>query len=354
MKELEELLQKFSDEQLTLSELKELYHLLSVYKDQPDAGARINLTEASLAVEATITAEKSKQLLQKIHQRAGIDAARAKVIPLRHTIIKVSVAASVAGIIALGAFWFAGKNKIVTKELVRTDKASPPAPRSFVNTASIKEFVTLDDSSVVELTPKSAITYYKPFINNRRDISLKGTAFFKVAKDKNRPFTVYANGISTTALGTQFWVFANNLDSTRVRLLEGKVVIKAIKNQGALMADVYLAPGQNFSFDRLTSNVVVSKNGEENQTARASAANARILHSQSLVFNNEPLENVLQKIQQAYKKPLVFHKADVKGLVFTGTFLPTDDMQIVLSALCNMNDLSFENTGSGITISKRN
>ncbi|MFK4826175.1 FecR family protein [Paenochrobactrum sp. BZR 588] len=65
--------------------------------------------------------------------------------------------------------------------------------------------IILADGSHVDLDADSAIAV--DYSNNTRLIKLlRGRAFFDVAKDTNRPFTVQAAGGSVTALGTRFVV----------------------------------------------------------------------------------------------------------------------------------------------------
>jgi len=353
MQELEQLLERFWRNQLSPAELKQLYYLLSIHKEELQANATINFNEVAEAIAKQITAERSRVLLQNIHNRLDLPSANGKLIRLRKTMVSLAVAACFIGLLAVTVLWFT--NHTAHTDTVAVNKDSLPPLRSFANNTDTNQVIRLADGSVVELTPHAAITYYQPFINNRRDIALTGTALFKVAKDKTKPFTVYANGISTTALGTQFWVYASNRQQTGVHLLEGKVVIKATPGAGVTMNDVYLVPGQRFSLNAATHQMAVQQVGTSQQP---SLHNSDPHFTQqpiagSLTFNNEPVENVLQQIQQAYHQPLLFNKAEVKGLTFTGTFLPTDNLQIVLSAICNMNNLSFKNEGSSITISKQ-
>ena len=68
-----------------------------------------------------------------------------------------------------------------------------------------------------------------PFQNNKREIYLEGEAYFKVAKDKTKPFTVFAGALATTALGTQFRITAkkNTPGNITVKLFTGKVAIRS-------------------------------------------------------------------------------------------------------------------------------
>lgn len=73
------------------------------------------------------------------------------------------------------------------------------------------------------LLDKSEVNFHQPIINNTIDITLKGKAYFEVAKDKTKPFTVFSGNLSTIALGTQFSVTAfSHQNNIIVRLLKAK------------------------------------------------------------------------------------------------------------------------------------
>ncbi len=91
------------------------------------------------------------------------------------------------------------------------------------NAAGQKTRINLPDGSTVFLNSESKLIYPEDFRNNR-SIQLEGEGFFKVAKDPKHPFTVEANGILTTALGTSFNINTFTPDQkVAVTLLTGKV-----------------------------------------------------------------------------------------------------------------------------------
>ena len=64
------------------------------------------------------------------------------------------------------------------------------------------EPVSLSDGTTVRMGPNSQLIYPKSFDGKTRDVELKGQAFFDVAKDRERPFTVHTKNMDVTALGT--------------------------------------------------------------------------------------------------------------------------------------------------------
>ena len=62
--------------------------------------------------------------------------------------------------------------------------------------------IELPDGSKIWLNQNSTLEYKKNF--EKRIVYLEGEAFFDVAKDKSRPFEIYAGKSKTTVLGTSF------------------------------------------------------------------------------------------------------------------------------------------------------
>ncbi|MFT4158715.1 FecR family protein, partial [Shinella sp.] len=111
--------------------------------------------------------------------------------------------------------------------------------------------VTLEDGSLVHLAGASAIA--TDFEQGRRSVRLlAGEAFFEVTPDKTRPFTVDANGVEVTVLGTKFDVQTGD-EITAVALAEGSV--KAVVESAAQGEAEILAPGDLLTANRATGEI---------------------------------------------------------------------------------------------------
>jgi ferric-dicitrate binding protein FerR (iron transport regulator) len=216
------------------------------------------------------------------------------------------------------------------------------------NTKPGEDTLTLPDNSLVLLTPGSSIRYQEHFEAHARNILLEGRALFEVTHDSTKPFTVTANGFSTTALGTRFIV-----DGTKhivsIRLLKGKIVVNATRDAGMALQKVYLTPGQELRintttkhFDRIT---IGSKQLPNKMTESDNGA--------VLSFERTSLAVVFERLSKYYKTPILYDKADVQGLSFTGDFSPADVMDLALKVICNSNHLSFKKESDRIVISKQ-
>lgn len=99
-------------------------------------------------------------------------------------------------------------------------------------------YLKLSDGTEVWLNAESKLKYPVPFAKNERLVQLEGEAYFKVSKDKDRPFAVRTPYITTRVLGTEFNVRAYRNDAN-VTLVKGLVTV----NDNNYI--VSLQPGQN-------------------------------------------------------------------------------------------------------------
>lgn len=211
----------------------------------------------------------------------------------------------------------------------------------------------LPDGSLVTLQPGSAITYNRLFGEVSRKINLQGAAKFAVHKDAAHPFAVTARGFTTTALGTVFEVSAQAGNMLEVKLHEGKVVVHA-EARGSHIKDAYLVPGDEFKVNTVTHEVkrTVFKTTNDTADINAGLPVAKVKKEPKLVFNKEPLQQVLRGLGKWYKVKIVFDTTAVQGLSFTGTFGAADALDVALSAVCNMNGLSFSRKEGEIIVRK--
>jgi ferric-dicitrate binding protein FerR (iron transport regulator) len=78
----------------------------------------------------------------------------------------------------------------------------------------------------VILNAQSSIRYPQYFTDSTRNLELLGEAFFEVAHDAKRPFSVFTGNVKTKALGTSFNVNARQ-PTIKISLATGKVKVDA-------------------------------------------------------------------------------------------------------------------------------
>jgi transmembrane sensor len=356
MNETEQLIQKFWQGIISEEECS----LLLAFLDQQHTDEHNALREAFFKMKAegkiVLPAGKSDHILNKIHSKMDDSIRNMPEIPSRLVRMQTKRAWQIAAAVILllcggiAAQWALKKQRPV----LQTAKHLPVL-RTVTNNNDTAMTILLQDSSLVVLDPHSALSYYEPFGNASRPVSLSGKALFTVAKDAARPFTVYANGIATTALGTVFTVNTLELNTITVMLYEGKVVIKdAASSKSHLAHPVFLIPGQLFTINKLTDRYLVHTTMKETTAPASGAAAYRPANAVSQSFSNEPLASVFRQLNRRYKVTIQFDSSDVAGLYFTGTILNNDSLHTVLSAICNCNQLTFSWLRGHIRIQKLN
>jgi ferric-dicitrate binding protein FerR (iron transport regulator) len=208
---------------------------------------------------------------------------------------------------------------------------------------------TLQDGSIAELYPGSVMTMKKGFEEDRRSVHLEGEAIFTVAEDKAKPFTVYTQGFATTALGTIFHITAyKDSHSTKVQLLQGKVLVKSLTHPG--MATVLL-PGGVFAVSEKTApvaKIVRRPKSVPDLTAMNDSSFAE--GSSEIVFKNLPLPRVLQLLSKAYHTPIYFNSAALNQRKFTGSVDKKQSLNNVLNSISLLNDLTIKPQGDGFRV----
>jgi transmembrane sensor len=190
--------------------------------------------------------------------------------------------------------------------------------------------VSLQDGSQVTLNTDTAITI--EFSEQQRRIHLlRGEAYFKVAHNKARPFIVAADNITARAVGTAFSV--NTLDDNiQVAVNEGIVAVNANQQTIQLKA----SQQATYSHGHLAAESVVIDN-------------ALAWRNGQVVFDRQPLAQVIQTINHYRKGAIVVANPALAKRIISGVF-KTDDPNAVIAALQNTLHTRALNIAGGIVV----
>ena len=185
------------------------------------------------------------------------------------------------------------------------------------NTGKQAQLFTLADSSRVTLYPGSSLQYRPGLAGSRREVRLKGEAFFQVAKNPARPFLVYTTQLVTTVLGTSFRVKAYAGQDNEVAVQEGRVSVQ-IRRGAELSATparpaargVVLLPNQQVAYAALTPSLL-----RKNLVAKPV-----ILTPQVFTFEKQPVSKVLQALEKAYGVDILYDQSKLANCTVTVTF----------------------------------
>ncbi|MCF2489259.1 FecR family protein [Dyadobacter sp. CY347] len=182
------------------------------------------------------------------------------------------------------------------------------------NDTALPLLLALEDGTEVSLLPNSSIEYPAKFQPGKREVFLKGKAFFKVFRDPQKPFFVYTGPIATQVLGTSFWIDSSDDSSAvEVSVVTGKVsVFQRIigkNNVGENVGNgVVLIPNQRVTYSGKDQSFVTRLVEEPVMLDSYSGA---------FVFNDAPLDKVVDLLEKAYGIDIVLENDKLKNCLFT-------------------------------------
>ncbi len=291
------------------------------------------------------------EIWKEIHKKSKLNSAFL-------CIKRIAIAACLVALIAI-SFYKIINNVDYNKSEIVSSKSNiflTAKHKTVTNNSTKTMHFILQDSSVVDLFPGSYLNYTVPFQNNKRDIYLNGKAYFKVTKNKDEPFTVYADSLATTALGTEFEISTEK--NITIKLLKGKVVIKSTNNNlRGWKNNIYLSAGEQLNYNADKMQVTVEKlndSSSKNQTIKTTILNKKnaTLINNQLSFNNSPLNDVMSSLSQFYNVKIECDDKEIKTMNFTGSVTKTDSLSVILKAISQMNNLDVIKNNNEFIITK--
>lgn len=152
--------------------------------------------------------------------------------------------------------------------------------------------LVLPDGSRIWLNAATTLTYPVNFNKDKRQVEVRGEAYFEVEKAANWPFVVNTEFQQIEVLGTHFNISAYDDDEhAKTTLVEGRVkVVSSADGQRAGQTKV-LIPGQQAITLRGSSHIKVDKIDTEEVMS---------WKENLFVFNNEEISEVMKKVSRWY------------------------------------------------------
>ncbi|WP_276501122.1 FecR family protein [Terrimonas pollutisoli] len=319
------------DKALTVAEAKQIVQSLK-------------LTPAS--VSENELDEEVHKLLNNIH------AGQAVVRPIKSSKKWWWLAAAVVILAGLGIWSSSLINKKSAAEKFSYTEVIPRLQLiEQVNTSAKSIHILLPDSSTVELSPQSRLSYSNDFKDSaNRDVYLLGEAFFSVTKDANKPFRVFANGIVTKVLGTSFTVRSFEKEQAiKVTVRTGKVRVypqteESEKTGGNAVYpdDILLTPNQEAIFEK------EQKKFQKKILEKPVIIDPGIsLHS--MIYEETPVMKVLEEFKKAYGISIVYDEDSLRTCTITAD-LTDESLYSRLDLICKAIDANYEIINSEVFI----
>lgn len=285
-------------------------------------------------VENDLSDEEVTQEVKRIFQIA-VEKKPTKIVPIVSQ-YWMRIAAAVVFTVGIGWYFI---NKKLSEPLISIPSGQHKVVEDnfihLVNDGETAAKYTLLDSTKLTLKKKSELSYPKRFAADKREVFLKGEAYFSVAKDATRPFIIHTDKIETKVLGTKFKVRAYEEEKNiSVSVNEGKVSVakenttKIDENSG-----VILNRNQSVIFDKKTGKFT------KFTTFKSHKLNDFFLMEYN--FNQAHLANVFEEFEKEYDVLIIYDAEKIKDCYITAVLKNTTFYK-VLDYVCKESNSEYE------------
>lgn len=198
-------------------------------------------------------------------------------------------------------------------------------------------WITLEDGSIVHLNYNTRLRFPAHFASDSRTVYLEGEAYFKIAKDADRPFMVVTDNATIKQYGTEFSVNTAGGCSTKVALVRGSIsVIKGENEYPVSIGEIAeISPSQiNITKTDITPSVAWDK-GE-------------------FVFQDCTLDKLMNVLEQWYGLTVEIESDELRDIKFSGNIDKYCEVDHLLHAIEKIMGLEIINQSKMVTIKKIN
>lgn len=196
--------------------------------------------------------------------------------------------------------------------------------------------VELSDGTLVTLNAESELVFPSQFEADRRCVTLRGEAFFRVARDESRPFVVETEQLSVQVLGTTFNVSCYSSDPiVRTTLVEGSVKVEQAGNSQIIR------PSEQYQYNK------------ETQKKSIEVVDTRLYTSwvnNEYIFRNATLEDIFTQLGHWYHFIPEYEQENLKNTHFTFTVSREVSLDQIIRLINNTDEVFIERTNHSIYI----
>ncbi|GLB52972.1 iron dicitrate transporter FecR [Neptunitalea chrysea] len=240
-----------------------------------------------------------------------------------HTWYKV--AAAVVLLIGVGSMAYFGTNIYNALSYDSVSVAANENPQQF----------TLPDGSEVWLNSGTTLYYDKSFQENRFS-KLDGEAFFKVTKNKERPFIIKTGDISTRVVGTQFNV-KEDKNHIKVTVTEGEVRVYNQKDT------LQLTPNKQG---------VYALNSQQLTEQPVNAFLYGLWQKEEIELNSVTMKDFAVALETVFHVKTQFADEKAKEVLMSFSFSKTESIENIIARINIINEVQLTQKQHMITIKK--
>jgi ferric-dicitrate binding protein FerR (iron transport regulator) len=318
--------ERYLDGSITPEELQELRAQLNAESDDV-VGQRMQERWEGYEYEGGIGEDELDSMWDKISSRAANDSPKPQ-----NSWRWLRVAAAIAvPLLLFSSIYYYHKSSVLSS-----------AEIAIATGDGERATITLPDGTFVNLNEKSTLRYdSKSFNSTKRHVDFDGEAFFKVSKDAKHPFTIDADKLNVTVLGTEFNLMARtNEHSAILALSEGKTALTALTTG----RKVILTPNHKAVLEKDAGTISVEDMNDDFMVVTA-------WRHKQIMFRDAPMRDVLKTLEDTFKVKFVLNGQIDMDDVFTGT-MSDADLNIDLSILEELYDLNAQRVGDTVTLTE--
>jgi hypothetical protein len=200
-------------------------------------------------------------------------------------------------------------------------------------------FLVLSDGSKVWLNSETELKFPVCFMGSKREIYLKGEAYFEVAENKEKPFIVHTKDMDVKVTGTSFNMMAyEDEEDVRTTLVEGQVIVSNPNVEGRKII-------LNFN-----QQAIIDIDG-----IRVKEVNSDLVanwRNNSFGFEYERLTTVVNKISRWYDVEFIYADESIKSNHFSGKIPKYENISTALELLELTTNIHFKLKENKIIIEK--
>jgi transmembrane sensor len=235
-----------------------------------------------------------------------------------------------------------------------------------------KAHFIMSDGTKVTLNAGSKLRYYSNYGVKDRMLQLEGEGYFKVAKDKSRPFIVTTSHVNVKALGTEFNVKAYPSDKTiETTLVEGSVRIEnRFANSGT--EDIILKPNQKLTFYKdeaayrqraSLSDINKDKFSQSVKNQKLSAIHRLVAENVNVqpviswkenrwIIEKQALSQLAIDLERKFDIDIQFDSERLKKFRFTGTLMD-ESLEQVLNVMTCTAPINYKIKGKNVVFTEK-
>jgi transmembrane sensor len=172
-------------------------------------------------------------------------------------------------------------------------------PVTYAYQEGVTEPIVLKDGTTILLNRASSVTVY-PFTGKKRHVELSGEAFFDVAPDAGRPFTVAAGETLTEVVGTSFNIREND-GQTQIFVASGKIIFSSLEDTKLALA---LTEGEAAHFESNRLEMIANP-----------SPNVNAWRTDQLRFVKMPLSSVVADVSSYFDEKITIENEASKACI---------------------------------------